>query len=74
MATILIEINKGIAEVVSKRKRTDIEIVDVDLLRSGACEDTDRYLAECLSARARSHVRARYPQIARALSRRTQPR
>jgi len=74
MAAILIEINKGIAGVVSPMKRTAIEIVDVDLLRSGAYEDAERYWDECLSARARSHVSARYPQIARALSRRTQPK
>jgi hypothetical protein len=68
MVPILIEINKGIAEVVAPKNRHSVEIIDVDLLRSGAYEDAERYWNECLSARARRYITARYPQIAGPLS------
>jgi len=66
--SVLIVIDKGVAEVITRAKRKTVEIVDLDALKSGAYADVERYWGDCLSARARRYVRSRYPQLAKSLS------
>jgi hypothetical protein len=67
MSSVLVEVSHGLASVVAKPTDTEVEVIDLDQLREGAYEDVRRYWEETLSARARKHVRGKYPQVASRL-------
>jgi hypothetical protein len=67
MSMILVEVSGGLARVAINPTRAEVEVIDLDQLREGAYEDVHRYWNDSLSARARRHVRANYPEVARRL-------
>jgi hypothetical protein len=67
MKTVVIEVDRGTAETVRKPKDVNVEIVDLDLLREGDCEDIRQYWTEELSSTARKHVRRHHPKVFQAM-------
>lgn len=67
MKTVLIQIDRGMAETIRKPSDVNVEIVDLDRLREGDCEDIRRYWLNELSPIARRHIRQRCPKLFRAL-------
>jgi hypothetical protein len=67
MKTVVIEVDRGTAEAVRKPKDINVEIVDLDILREGDCEDIKRYWTEELSATTRKHIRRHHPKVFQAV-------
>ena len=63
MKTIIVEISGGSARVVRAPKETEVEIIDLDLLREGDSDDVRRYWNDSLSRFARRFIGQKYPRM-----------
>jgi hypothetical protein len=68
MKTVLVEVSKGIPEVIRCPKDTEVEIIDLDLLREGDVEDIKDYWNKGLSRRAQQYIKHRHPRMFRRLA------
>lgn len=67
MKTVLIQIDRGMAETIRKPNDVNLEIVDLDRLREGDCEDIRRYWLDELSPIGRKHIRQHFRELFQAL-------
>lgn len=67
MKTVVIEVDRGTAETVRKPRDVNVEVIDMDLLREGDCEDIKRYWTEELSPIARKYIRQHRPKMLQAM-------
>ena len=63
MERVVVQIDRGIVDVVSTPKGVRVDVIDLDLLREGDVEDIQAYWGGALSRGARAYVKLHYPRM-----------